>query len=450
MTRTCVPFRAPQHTPAHTVVKANYLDWLKDRHRRGRRTPRYVRREFKRFITCGDPEHAFTTYACPAGHFCRYVADRCKGRGWCPYCLTWRQRECGRHLVDDVFGNVPVRHWVECFPPCLREVIGYDPRLLNGGFSALVDAVFEYQRRRGAELLGVPVECIHPGCIVVNHRASAHLGVNIHFHGIFPAGVYVQLEPDGPVTFHRLPIPTDDEVAGVAFQACVNLLKVLTKVGFWATTSIADNVVEGQLTLPRCPPRRARFFGQAAKDAEGGLEPQDGAYAFHVFVGNAIEPEDRPQLEHLVMYILAPPFTDGQLTLDAAGNIVLWLKRKRHDGTAYVVFTPYEFLDRLADLVPRRNVNTVRYYGVYASNARLRKHAVRLSLRDRRRVSNRAPMMVCPICSAKLQVVSKYRSGGRDRADGWVPPDTPSSSTTRGRDRTGKATWDEGQGRLFG
>lgn len=446
MTRSFVPFRSPQFTPAHSVVKANYAGWLKYRHRRGKRTPKHVRRAFKRFITCGDPEHAFTTYACPAGHFRRYVADRCKGRGWCTFCLTWRQRECGRHLIDNVLGNVPVRHWVECFPPYLREVIGYDQRLLNGGFTALVDAVFEYQRRKGAELLGVPPECIHPGAIVMNHRASAHLGVNIHFHGIFPAGVYVQLERDGPVTFHRLPIPTDDEVAGVAFQACLNLLKVLTKVGFWATTSIADNVVEGQLTLPRCPPRRARFFGQAAKDAEGGLGPQDGAYAFHVFVGNAIEPEDYHQLEHLVMYILAPPFTDAQVTLDEAGNIVLWLKRKRHDGTAHVVFTPYEFLDRLADLVPRRNVNTVRYYGIYGSNARLRKHALALRLHDMRRASHRGSGMVCPICAAKLVVVGTHR---RDRNDG-VAPDTPSRGTTRGRDRNGEATWDEGQGRLFG
>jgi len=76
-----------------------------------------------------------------------------------------------------------------------------------------------------------------------------------------------------------------------------------------------------------------KFFGQAAKDAEGGTAPRDGAYAFHLFVGNALELEERPQLVQLVNYILAPPVRDSQFSVNAAGNAVIRLKRERHDGT---------------------------------------------------------------------------------------------------------------------
>ena len=121
-----------------------------------------------------------------------------------------------------------------------------------------------------------------------------------------------------------------------------------------------------------------KFFGEAAKDSEGGLAPANGAYAFHLFVGNAIEVEERPQLHQLVDYILAPPLLDQQISVNPQGNLVIQLKRSRHDGSTEVVIEPNEALNRFAELVPRPNANTVRYYGVYAPRARLRKQAIAL------------------------------------------------------------------------
>lgn len=48
-----------------------------------------------------------------------------------------------------------------------------------------------------------------------------------------------------------------------------------------------------------------------------------------------------------------------------------------------MVFEPLDFLARLAALIPYPRVNTVRFAGVYASRARLRKHVVPVSqIRD--------------------------------------------------------------------
>lgn len=448
MTRSFVPCHAPQGTVCNGVVQAYLPGWLNWRERNGRPVPRHVKRELEDYSTCGDPEHGFKTLACPLGHYTRYEAGRCKGRGFCAFCLTIRQREVGQRLMDRVIGNVPVQHAVLCFPPHLRYIVGYDEALLTGGFTVLADAMFEYQRRKAEELLGVRRERVHPGGIVFHHPASANLDANRHFHGIFPAGVFVEVEPGGRLEFRRLPVPTEDDIAGVAHAACVTFCEVLAKRGFWDTTSTSSDGVEGILTLPGRRPRPAKFFGQAARDSEGGVAPIGGAYAFHMYVGNVIELEERPQLEHLVNYILAPPFKDGQLRLDDAGNVVLWLKRERHDGTAYVVLEPYEFLDRLANLVPRPNANWVRYYGIYAPRARLRRFAVGLRLEGAPPVTRRtAQPRVCPICARKLQVVAVVRGhGGREAT---VPPDTPPAVITRGQDRIGPGTMDGGQGRLF-
>jgi hypothetical protein len=41
------------------------------------------------------------------------------------------------------------------------------------------------------------------------------------------------------------------------------------------------------------------------------------------------------------------------------------------DGTTHVVFEPFDFLARLAALVPRPRVHLVHYHGVFAAASRL-------------------------------------------------------------------------------
>lgn len=447
MTQSPVPSHAPQGTIAHAIVQAHLDSWLDDRNRSGRPVPKYVEDEFRDYLSCGDPEGGFTRLACPTGHYSRYVAAHCKGRGFCARCLTRRQRKLGRHLVDRVIGNVPVRHAVLCFPPQLRYILGYDEALLTGGFASLAKAVFQHQRRKAAELFQVHPDRIHPAGIAFNHRVSANLDTNHHFHGVFPDGVFVETADD-VVEFRRLPAPTEEDIADTAYEAGLAFCAVLKARGFWETTSKASPVIEGTLKLPKREARTAKFFGQAARDAEGGVAPRGGAYAFHLFVSNAIEAEQRPQLEQLINYILAPPFRDRSLQVTPEGKLVLQLKRSRHDGTTHVLFTPYEFLDRLADLVPRPKANTVRYYGIYAPRARLRKAAITLHLDQLPRIApDNAGLMTCPICSAKLSVVIAHRS--RRGTGATTPPDTPCAGTPRGQDRIGRNSSHEEQRRLF-
>ena len=239
MTHPPVPSHAPYGTVLWLFVQLHFEAWQIYR-KRLRFVPRYVLDAFRRFLKCCNPEQGFTVLACPTQHYSRYVAYRCKGRGFCIRCLLIRQREIGQRLIRRIIGNVPVRHLVLCFPPAFRYVLGYDKALLNGGFTALAEAVFKHQRRAAVERFGVPWERVHPGGVEVAHRASASLVTNHHVHGIFPDGVFIERE-DGTLEFGRLPRPSDSEIAGIAHEACSLFCAALKRRGFWETTAASTS-----------------------------------------------------------------------------------------------------------------------------------------------------------------------------------------------------------------
>jgi hypothetical protein len=302
--------------------------------------------------------------------------------------------------------------------------------------------MFEYQRRKAEGLFGISRDRVHAGGVAVHHPASSNLKPNDHFHGLFPGGVFVEAESGGGLEFVRLPAPNEEDVAGIAHEAGLAFCKVLKACGFWEATSTSPDAIEGVLRLPRTSPGPAKFFGEAARYGEGGTESRDGAYPFHLFVSKAIELERRPQLQDLVNYVLAPPFRDDQVRWEGAGTVEFQFKRERHDGSGSEVMGVFEFLDRIAELVPRPNSNSVRYYGIFGARARLRKQALTIRLEGCRPVERPVESRVCSVCGEKLRVIFAGRSS-------TIPPDTPQASIKGGAAGSGRGDDRGTQGRLF-
>ena len=86
---------------------------------------------------------------------------------------------------------------------------------------------------------------------------------------------------------------------------------------------------------------------------------------------------ERDRLERVCRYMLRPPFGNGSLDLLPDGNILFELRRPFSDGTTHLKFTPLEFIEKLAALIPRPWANLVRYHGVFAPHSRLRSLIVR-------------------------------------------------------------------------
>ena len=74
--------------------------------------------------------------------------------------------------------------------------------------------------------------------------------------------------------------------------------------------------------------------------------------------------------------LLRPPLALTRLSELPDGRLSLRLKRPWDDGTTRVLFEPFEFLVRLAALVPQPRSNLIHYYGVLASRSSWRSQVV--------------------------------------------------------------------------
>lgn len=74
----------------------------------------------------------------------------------------------------------------------------------------------------------------------------------------------------------------------------------------------------------------------------------------------ACQAHQRDRLERLCRYITRPPLCLDRLSTNAAGQVVYQLKNPFHDGTTHVLFSPQDFIGRLAALVPRPRINSTR------------------------------------------------------------------------------------------
>ena len=108
-------------------------------------------------------------------------------------------------------------------------------------------------------------------------------------------------------------------------------------------------------------------------------------------------------LEHLLRYCTRPPFALERLSVirGADGRIRYAMPRRKaancvgpgrgrkstRPGThGLVELSPFEFLDRLADLIPQPRKHRHRYHGVFAANHLLRPSVTALAIPPQRRL----------------------------------------------------------------
>jgi len=70
--------------------------------------------------------------------------------------------------------------------------------------------------------------------------------------------------------------------------------------------------------------------------------------------------DDRRALEELCRYITRPALANERVQINGGGQVVLKLKTPWRDGTAHIVMSPLEFMQRLTALVPRPRLHLIR------------------------------------------------------------------------------------------
>jgi hypothetical protein len=214
-------------------------------------------------------------------------------------------------------------------------------------------------------------------------------------------GVYVD-ESDGRPGFRPLPAPTAAELHALTAKVARKVLRVLRRRGLLDETVLEDAAAD-EPALTGLLAESVAFPGARIVDPGRARPATDPAWlgsvaGFNLHAGVAMSALDREGRERLCKYLLRPPLSDDRLSLREDGRVALQLKTPWRDGTVALLFTPEQFVARLAALVPRPGKNLVRYHGVLAPNARARAEIVPSARQpgDDGGASPRAPVAPAP------------------------------------------------------
>ena len=361
--------RRPEKTPLYKVVAEHLEGWLETRAVAEHPVSAHVERELRSYLTCGILCFGFGRGRCASCGQGFVVAFSCKGRGVCPSCNGRRMAQTAAHLVDRVIPPVPVRQWVISVPKRLRCFLADRPSAV----AALTRIFIEEIERllctaAGPTRAGDRPSVARPrlGAVSFLHRFGSAINHHVHLHACATDGVFVPTG-DGPPAFLPARLITQADLATLTE-------KVRRRVVRW-------------------------FRMQRLIDADAAadmLARENSGFSVDASVRIALIDRDVPSyfqgLEHLLRYCARPPFALERLSVirgeDGRATKVRYVlprhkaanwvgpgrgrKSTRPDASGVVELSPFEFLDRLADLVPRPRKHRHRYHGVFAPNHKLR------------------------------------------------------------------------------
>ncbi len=357
--------RQPEDSTLYGVVRdhlPSLLERARDHSEYGFGYPRFVEREFEKFLACGLLCHGFVRVRCDHCADERLVAFSCKTRGFCPSCTSRRMAGTAAHLVDRVLPAVQHRQWVLSLPRRVRFLIARDGDLLTQVLGVFLRKVFAWQRRH-ARAYGINApQC---GAVTFVQRFGSLLNLNCHAHALLPEGAFAT-GPDGVVSFHPLPPPWDEDIARLLDQIARAIHRLVERHLSHRGDDVPDLLASEQSEAVASPP----FAGRAAFPKPGHRSAFLDGYSLHA--DRLVDADDRDGLERLCRYGARSPVANARLSRDQTGRVVMALKRPLRDGRIELAFTPVEFLRRLATLIPPPRSHLTRYHGVFAPHHALR------------------------------------------------------------------------------
>jgi hypothetical protein len=204
--------------------------------------PRSVRREFEAYLKCGRLERGVLRVRCERCGDTTVVAFSCRGRGFCPSCGGRRMSELAAHLVDHVLPHVPIRQWVFTVPVPVRYQLAFDGGLTRAVLRVFLRTLFGWQRRQAARrgLVGV-----RSGSVTAIQRFGGAANLNIHLFD----GVYTRPSPTARPVFHRLPPPSDADIAALLTRVARRVRRLPLRRGRWPDAEAGSDPFAAQEPL---------------------------------------------------------------------------------------------------------------------------------------------------------------------------------------------------------
>jgi hypothetical protein len=209
-------------------------------------------------------------------------------------------------------------------------------------------------------------------------RFGGAANLNVHFHSLILEGVDTRPTSRARPVFHRLPPPTDPDIAALLTRLHRRVRRLLARRGrlpedlhrrdrfavqepLFASAVAAS--LQGRVALgPRAGQTLRRLRSAAAATATGPRCARLEGFSLHANV--AVPAHRRDQLERVCRYLLRPPLALDRLTESSGGQLLYQFRRPWRDGSTALLVDPLELLERLAALVPPPRRPLLAYHGV--------------------------------------------------------------------------------------
>ena len=376
--------RQPQQTLLHRVVHQHLetmLDEAAAQTDHGFGYPRFIARNFRGFLGCGDLSRGFARLRCKSCGYERLLAFSCKSR-ICPSCHARRMHDTAFHLEQNVLPPVPYRQWTMTFPRPIRYLMARDRDTITAICAIFVRALFAYQRRE-AKKAGYDKGL--PGAITFVQTFGSALNLNIHFHTLLMDGVFIDTPVEEPVTFLELPFVSQKDVEKLLLKIA---RRVTRRVESTADERVDDDTLDAaalaaaqaSATMAALPSRRTASL--VGDDDQRSSEPapyrcaSGGGFSLHANV--SLRARDRKGLLRLIRYGARQCFSQDRLSELPDGRIHYSLSRPWGKQRA-ITLQPTALLHRLAALIPAPYINLTRYHGCFAPNASRRHEVINLA-----------------------------------------------------------------------
>jgi len=392
--------RAPQASVLHQVVREHLQTMLAEaalRHEDNRGYPRFVEREFRRYLECGSLGRGFARLRCRACGHERLLSFSCKGR-LCPSCQARRMHDVAFHLSEQVIPAVPLRQWVFTVPRALRFPLHRDGPLRRALVSILCRTIFMLQRRQ-ARAVGFPR--VKPGAVTFLHEGGSALNLNPHAHSLIPDGVFV-VEPEQPPLFVELPPPTLSELEAVLATIVRRVERAQHRAArHSARERCAALELEDPLAVAQAQAVDLRLESpsRAAESPASSPPPLCAVrQGFSLHAAVTVAATDTEGRLRVLRYGARPVFSSQHLSLLPDGRVRYALRRPA--GRA-LVLEPTELLHRLAALLPRPHQRRTVYHGIFSPAAHGRDEISPAAARVRREAQRASGVALAARCAAE-------------------------------------------------
>ncbi len=346
--------RRPEKTPLHKIVSGYLESWLKWRDEAERPVPGYVEEELRGYLECGILCFGFARALCTGCGQGFVIAFSCKGRGVCPSCNGRHMAQTAAHLVDHVIPPVPVRQWVLSVPKRLRGFLADRPAAV----AALTKIFLAEIERLLSAAADVTIDAAAPaaarprlGGISFLHRFGSAPNHHVHLHVCATDGVFMPAAGGAgccatPAFLPARPINQAD-LAALTERVRRRVIRWFRLTRLLDTAAAADMLT----------------WENSGCSVDASVRITLNGIQLRVYC---------QPLEHLLRYCARPPFALERLSVthDASGRATKvryvlprhkaanWVgpgrsrTSTRPGANGVVELSPFEFLDRLADLVP--------------------------------------------------------------------------------------------------